>query len=83
MERPLPEDVRLLELEDRLAADPDGVERDRVLARLEALRRNARARLDKGLRPDDARVQRDLIAGIDAAEIVTRRIWAYFNRRRT
>ena len=69
--------MHLLEIEERLAADTAGAERDALLARLDALRAAAKRDLDKGLPPAERWVA--LIAGLDAAGLVVRRVWAYLH----
>ena len=75
-----PEGPRLLEIEDRLAADATGVERDAVLARLGDARNTARRNLDTGLPPAQAMRWKSLLAALDAGEAVVRRVWAHLHR---
>lgn len=72
--------VNLLGLEDRLAADAAGRERDAVIARLAEVRTAAKLNLDKGLRPTDAARWIALLAALDAAEHTVRSVWAYLHR---
>ena len=72
---------RLLEIEDRLAADAAGVERDAVLARLGAARAAAKRNLDVGVSPDQAARWKSLLAALDAAELVVRKVWGHLHRR--
>lgn len=72
--------LRLLEVEDRLAADSTGAERDAILARLGRARGEAKRNLDKGLPPVQATQWSSLIAALDAAEVVVRRVWAHLHR---
>jgi type III secretion system YseE family protein len=71
---------RLLEIEDRLAADATGAERDAVLARLQAARAAAKRNLDRGLPPPQAMRWKSLLAALDAGEAVVRRVWAHLHR---
>jgi hypothetical protein len=75
-------DVKFLAVEDALAADAEGVERDRLVRHLRTLGSEARASLDKGAKPADARLLMALIASLDAAEVVVTRVWAYFHTQR-
>ena len=76
----MPTGPRLLAIEDRLAADPTGQERDRLHHRLQQLRANARRELDRGQPPAEARRWLSLIAAVDAADIVLARLWTHLNR---
>lgn len=71
---------RLLEVEDRLAADATGAERDAILARLGWARGEAKRNLDKGLPPAQATRWKSLLAALDAAEVVVRKVWAHLHR---
>lgn len=71
---------RLLEVEDRLAADSTGAERDAILARLGRARSEAKRNLDKGLPPAQAMQWKSLLAALDAAENVVRRAWTHLQR---
>lgn len=69
----------LLEIEERLAADASGAERDALLGRLEALRVETKRGLDRGLPPEEARRSVALLAALDAAGLVVRGVWAYLH----
>ena len=74
-------DTRLLDIEDILAGDRNGVERDRIMERLATLAGHARAALDKGVAPSHANTLRSLMAATDAAQVVVSRIWSRFHER--
>lgn len=74
---------RLLEIEDRLAADATGAERDAILTRLGRVRAEAKRNLDKGLLPAQAMQWKSLLAALDAAEVVVRKVWARLHRSDT
>ncbi len=74
-------DTRLLDIEDILAGDGSGVERDRIIERLATLAGHARAALDKGVTPSHANNLRTLMAAIDAAQVVVSRVWSRFHER--
>lgn len=79
--RPQKESVRLLSIEDSLAQDSAGAERDRIIERLRVLEREARAVLDKGVPPSQADDLRALLVALDAAQTVVSRVWSRLHQR--
>lgn len=71
--------MHLLEIEERLATDATGAERDALLARLEGLRAAAKRSLDKGQPPGEAKRWTALLAALDAAGLVVRRVWTHLH----
>lgn len=71
--------MHLLEIEERLAADASGAERDALLARLDELRAAAKRSLDRGQPPSEAKRWTALLAALDAAGLVVRRVWTHLH----
>jgi hypothetical protein len=72
----------LLGLEERLAADADGIERDRLVARLRVLQQTVGREMDRGLPPEQFRRAAVVRDGCDAAAEVVPRLWAMLHQRR-
>lgn len=71
----------LLGLEERLAADARGTERDRVVARLHVLRRAISRSMDQGLPPEQFRRAAVIRDGCDAALEIVPRLWTALQQR--
>jgi type III secretion system YseE family protein len=67
--------LRLLDLEDRLAGDAAGWERDAILTRLRAARTAAKRQLDTGVPPELYRQLSSLIQACDAALDIVPQLW--------
>jgi hypothetical protein len=67
--------ITMVDLECRLASDPDGSARDRVCEALAGWRAQARRHLDAGLPPDDFEAASKWAEALDAAEAVVTRYW--------
>ena len=72
----------LLGLEERLALDVDGAERDRLVARLRKLRQTVGRQMDRGLPPEQFRRAAVIRDGCDAAMETVPRLWAMLHRQR-
>lgn len=71
----------LVALEERLAADSTGAERDALLARLERTRQRLRRQLDQGLAPDAYRRVAEAHDGCEAALSALPKLWAALQPR--
>ncbi len=82
MAGPPTEPPLLLGLEERLAADAGGAERDRLVARLRGLRQVVSRDMDRGLPPEAFRRAAVIRDGCDAALETVPRLWAMLHQRR-
>ncbi len=71
----------LLEIEERLAADPPGIERDRLLHELGTSRQKVRRALAQGAPPEEFRKLSVLVDALDASERVLAALWKHLNWR--
>lgn len=67
----------LLDLEAALAADDDRTRRDEILATLVGEAREVKARLDRGLAPNQAAAAQRLLQALYAAHQVVRSVWRF------
>jgi type III secretion system YseE family protein len=72
----------LLGLEERLAQDVDGAERDRLVARLRKLRQAVGRQMDRGLPPGQFRRAAVIRDGCDAAMEIVPRLWGMLHQQR-
>lgn len=68
-------DLRLLDLEERLAADAAGWERDSLLARLRQARLQAKQDLDRGVPPAEYKRLMALVEACDSAIALVPQLW--------
>jgi len=67
----------LLDLEAALAADADRTRRDEILATLVGEARAVKAKLDRGLAPNQAAAAQRLLQALYAAHQVVRSVWRF------
>lgn len=70
----------LLDLEAALAADADHSKRDSILEQLVGEARSVKARLDRGLAPQQADEARRLLKALFAAHQSVRAVWHFKHR---
>ena len=70
---------KLLELEERLSADPEGKIRDELVKELEEARLQASATMRHGRAPEEYRRLAALVDAYTAAQAVVPVVWKRFN----